>query len=170
MTVAPAAAYAPSPITMRGIIVAPDETVASTGDPGSQVAARCNLDIILNSAGINASEVPDRRSLANLHIWGDHCGTDEQKRDQLAACCQDQFENADEPWHHHVIPNGTLHNIPDDPDKRTCNLGFSKIRQRLGFAAKETLYQGIVETKGRLNTVRSRVTIQSAIRYNGTSR
>ena len=32
-----------------------------------------------------------------------------------------------------VIPNVEVHNIPDDPDKRTYNLSFSKIRQRLGF-------------------------------------
>jgi nucleoside-diphosphate-sugar epimerase len=46
-----------------------------------------------------------------------------------------------------VIPNVTVHNIPDDPDKRTYNLRFSKIRQRLGFIAKKAVHQGIVEIK-----------------------
>jgi nucleoside-diphosphate-sugar epimerase len=50
-----------------------------------------------------------------------------------------------------VIPNVTVHNIPDDPDKRTYNLGFGKIKQRLGFAAKKTVHQGIVEIKEALD-------------------
>jgi nucleoside-diphosphate-sugar epimerase len=29
-----------------------------------------------------------------------------------------------------VIPNVTVHDVPDDPDKRTYNLGFGKIKQR----------------------------------------
>ena len=49
-----------------------------------------------------------------------------------------------------VIPNVTVHNIPDDPDKRTYNLAFGKIKQRLGFAAKKTVQQGIVEIKEAL--------------------
>jgi nucleoside-diphosphate-sugar epimerase len=50
-----------------------------------------------------------------------------------------------------VIPNVTVHNIPDDPDKRTYNLGFGKIKQRLGFAARKTVHQGIVEIKEALD-------------------
>ena len=50
-----------------------------------------------------------------------------------------------------VIPNVTVHNIPDDPDKRTYNLAFGKIKQRLGFAAKKTIHQGIVEIKEALD-------------------
>ena len=50
-----------------------------------------------------------------------------------------------------VIPNVTVHNIPDDPDKRTYNLAFGKIKQRLGFAAKKTVHQGIVEIKEALD-------------------
>src|SRR5262245_40872474 len=50
-----------------------------------------------------------------------------------------------------VIPNVAVHNIPDDPDKRTYNLGFSKIKQRLGFAAKKTVHEGIVEIKEALD-------------------
>ena len=36
-----------------------------------------------------------------------------------------------------VIPNVTVHNIPDDPDKRSYNLAFGKIKQRLGFRCEE---------------------------------
>jgi nucleoside-diphosphate-sugar epimerase len=50
-----------------------------------------------------------------------------------------------------VIPNVTVHNIPDDPDKRTYNVAFAKIKQRLGFAAKKTVHQGIVEIKDALD-------------------
>jgi len=49
-----------------------------------------------------------------------------------------------------VIPNVEVHNIPDDPDKRTYNLSFSKIRQRLGFQAKTKVHEGIVEIKQAL--------------------
>ena len=50
-----------------------------------------------------------------------------------------------------VIPNVEVHNIPDDPDKRTYNLSFSKIRQRLGFQAKTKVHEGIVEIKQALD-------------------
>ena len=50
-----------------------------------------------------------------------------------------------------VIPNVTVHNIPDDPDKRTYNLAFGKIKQRLGFSAKKTVHQGVVEIKEALD-------------------
>ena len=49
-----------------------------------------------------------------------------------------------------VIPNVTVHNIPDDPDKRSYNLAFGKIKQRLGLAAEKTVHQGIVEIKEAL--------------------
>ncbi|MGA8610327.1 MAG: SDR family oxidoreductase, partial [Xanthobacteraceae bacterium] len=49
-----------------------------------------------------------------------------------------------------VIPNVEVHNIPDDPDKRTYNLSFSKIKQRLGFEAKTKVHEGIVEIKQAL--------------------
>ena len=38
-----------------------------------------------------------------------------------------------------------MHSIPDDPDKRSYNLAFEKIRQRLGFAVKTKVHEGIVE-------------------------
>jgi hypothetical protein len=50
-----------------------------------------------------------------------------------------------------VIPNVTVHNIPDDPDKRTYNLAFGKIKQQLGCVAKKTVHQGIVEIKEALD-------------------
>src|SRR5262249_43061835 len=50
-----------------------------------------------------------------------------------------------------VVPNVAVHYIPDDPDKRTYNLAFGKIKQKLGFAAKKTVHQGIVEIKNALD-------------------
>lgn len=49
-----------------------------------------------------------------------------------------------------VIPNVEVHDIPDDPDKRTYNLSFGKLKQRLGFAAKTKVHEGIVEIKQAL--------------------
>ena len=49
-----------------------------------------------------------------------------------------------------IIPNVKVHNIPDDPDKRTYNLCFDKIRQRLGFQARTKVHEGIVEIKQAL--------------------
>jgi nucleoside-diphosphate-sugar epimerase len=50
-----------------------------------------------------------------------------------------------------VIPNVSIHVIPDDPDKRTYNLSFGKIKQRLGFEAKVKVHEGIVEIKQALD-------------------
>jgi nucleoside-diphosphate-sugar epimerase len=50
-----------------------------------------------------------------------------------------------------VIPNVTVHRIPDDPDKRTYNLSFSKIKQRLGFEPTIRVHEGIVEIKQALD-------------------
>jgi nucleoside-diphosphate-sugar epimerase len=50
-----------------------------------------------------------------------------------------------------VIPNVKVHNIPDDPDKRTYNLAFGKIKRRLGFQAKTTVSQGVLEIKQALD-------------------
>jgi nucleoside-diphosphate-sugar epimerase len=49
-----------------------------------------------------------------------------------------------------VIPNVTIHNIPDDPDRRTYNLSFAKIKQMLGFEARTEVHEGIVEIKQAL--------------------
>lgn len=49
-----------------------------------------------------------------------------------------------------VIPNVEVHYIPDDPDKRTYNLCFDKVKQRLGFAAQRKIHEGIVEIKQAL--------------------
>jgi nucleoside-diphosphate-sugar epimerase len=49
-----------------------------------------------------------------------------------------------------VIPNVTIHRIPDDPDKRTYNLSFAKIKQRLGFEPTVRAHEGIVEIKQAL--------------------
>jgi nucleoside-diphosphate-sugar epimerase len=49
-----------------------------------------------------------------------------------------------------VIPHVAVHRIPDDPDKRTYNLSFAKIKQRLGFEPSIRVHEGIVEIKQAL--------------------
>lgn len=49
-----------------------------------------------------------------------------------------------------VIPNITLHTIPDDVDKRTYNVSFDKIRTVLGFEPEIRAHEGIVEIKQAL--------------------
>jgi nucleoside-diphosphate-sugar epimerase len=44
-----------------------------------------------------------------------------------------------------VIPNAKVHNLRDDFEKRTYNLAFGKIKQRLGFEAKTKVQEGIIE-------------------------
>jgi nucleoside-diphosphate-sugar epimerase len=50
-----------------------------------------------------------------------------------------------------VIPNVKVHLIPDDPDKRSYNLAFGKIKRVLGFSAKTRVHEGIVEIKQALD-------------------
>jgi nucleoside-diphosphate-sugar epimerase len=49
-----------------------------------------------------------------------------------------------------VIPNVTIHRIPDDPDKRSYNLSFEKIRETLNFQPSRRIHEGIVEIKQAL--------------------
>jgi nucleoside-diphosphate-sugar epimerase len=49
-----------------------------------------------------------------------------------------------------VIPNVTIHTIPDDADKRTYNLNFEKIKRVLGFEAGIQIHEGVVEIKQAL--------------------
>jgi nucleoside-diphosphate-sugar epimerase len=49
------------------------------------------------------------------------------------------------------IPDVVVHNIPDDPDKRTYNLAFEKIRSKLGFAPTRSVLDGIVEIRQALD-------------------
>jgi nucleoside-diphosphate-sugar epimerase len=49
-----------------------------------------------------------------------------------------------------VVPNTAVHMIPDDPDKRTYNVSFAKIRQHLGFEPAVRVHEGIVEIKQAL--------------------
>jgi nucleoside-diphosphate-sugar epimerase len=49
-----------------------------------------------------------------------------------------------------VIPNVTIHVIPDNPDVRTYNLSFKKITEVLGFQTKVQIHEGIVEIKQAL--------------------
>lgn len=49
-----------------------------------------------------------------------------------------------------VIPNVQIHTIPDDPDKRTYNLSFDKIKNVLGFEASRQIHEGVVEIKQAL--------------------
>jgi nucleoside-diphosphate-sugar epimerase len=67
-------------------------------------------------------------------------GSDDQNYQvhQLARCVVD------------VIPNVTIHRIPDDADKRTYNLSFAKIRDELGFKPSRRVHEGIVEIKQAL--------------------
>jgi nucleoside-diphosphate-sugar epimerase len=49
-----------------------------------------------------------------------------------------------------VIPNVKIHVIPDDPDKRTYNLNFDKIKKVLGYEISVQIHEGIVEIKQAL--------------------
>ena len=49
-----------------------------------------------------------------------------------------------------VIPNVTVHQIPDDADKRTYNVSFAKIKERLSFEPTIRAHEGIVEIKQAL--------------------
>lgn len=49
-----------------------------------------------------------------------------------------------------VIPNVKVHVIPDDPDKRTYNVSFEKIRKTVGYSTKIQVHEGIVEIKQAL--------------------
>ncbi len=50
-----------------------------------------------------------------------------------------------------VIPNVKVHVIPDDPDKRTYNLSFAKLKRVLEFTAKTRVHEGVVEIKQALD-------------------
>jgi len=55
-----------------------------------------------------------------------------------------------------VVPNVKVHVIPDDPDKRTYNISFSKIERVLGYKALVPVREGIAEImealeKGKLD-------------------
>jgi nucleoside-diphosphate-sugar epimerase len=67
-------------------------------------------------------------------------GSDDQNYQvhQLARCVVD------------VIPNVTIHRIPDDADKRTYNLSFAKIKDVLGFKPARRAHEGVVEIKQAL--------------------
>ncbi|MDQ5935971.1 MAG: family oxidoreductase [Cyanobacteriota bacterium erpe_2018_sw_21hr_WHONDRS-SW48-000092_B_bin.40] len=49
-----------------------------------------------------------------------------------------------------VIPNVTVHRIPDDTDKRSYNVSFTKIRDQLGFISQTRVHEGVVEIKQAL--------------------
>jgi nucleoside-diphosphate-sugar epimerase len=49
-----------------------------------------------------------------------------------------------------VIPNVQIHYIPDDPDKRTYNLNFEKIKNVLGYTTSVQVHEGVVEIKQAL--------------------
>lgn len=49
-----------------------------------------------------------------------------------------------------VVPNTMVHMIPDDPDRRTYNVSFAKIKQHLGFEPAIRVHEGIVEIKQAL--------------------
>jgi nucleoside-diphosphate-sugar epimerase len=49
-----------------------------------------------------------------------------------------------------IIPNVTIHTIPDDVDKRSYNVSFDKIRSVLGYEPEIRAHEGIVEIKQAL--------------------
>jgi nucleoside-diphosphate-sugar epimerase len=49
-----------------------------------------------------------------------------------------------------IIPNVTIHTIPDDADRRTYNLNFEKIKRVLGFEVSVQIHEGVVEIKQAL--------------------
>jgi nucleoside-diphosphate-sugar epimerase len=49
-----------------------------------------------------------------------------------------------------VIPNVTIHRIPDNPDVRDYNLSFKKIADLLGFQPAVQIHEGVVEIKQAL--------------------
>jgi nucleoside-diphosphate-sugar epimerase len=51
-----------------------------------------------------------------------------------------------------VVPNVTVHKIPDDPDRRSYHLAFDKIKSVLGFQHTVQVHEGIVEVKQALES------------------
>lgn len=49
-----------------------------------------------------------------------------------------------------VIPNVTIHRIPDNPDTRDYNVSFSKVKDVLGYEPAIGIHEGIVEIKQAL--------------------
>ena len=49
-----------------------------------------------------------------------------------------------------AVPHTDVVVVPDDPDKRSYRVDFSKIRERLGFQVQTSPYEGIVEIKQAL--------------------
>jgi nucleoside-diphosphate-sugar epimerase len=49
-----------------------------------------------------------------------------------------------------VIPNVTIHRIPDNPDMRDYNLSFRKLKDALGYEPGIQIHEGIVEIKQAL--------------------
>ena len=49
-----------------------------------------------------------------------------------------------------IIPHVTVHRIPDDRDKRSYKLSFSKIREVLKFDPSRRVHEGVVEIKQAL--------------------
>ncbi len=50
-----------------------------------------------------------------------------------------------------VIPNATIHRIPDDADNRSYNLNFDKISNTLGYKTEFNINDGIIEIKNALD-------------------
>ena len=50
-----------------------------------------------------------------------------------------------------IVPNVSVHTIPDDPDRRTYSLSFAKFHQRFRFHAETRVHEGIVEIKQALD-------------------
>lgn len=60
-----------------------------------------------------------------------------------------------------VVPHTDLDVVPDDADKRSYNVSFDKITEKLGFKVEKSPYEGIVEVKQALERGRIHDTIQT---------
>ena len=49
-----------------------------------------------------------------------------------------------------VVPHTEVEVVPDDPDRRTYLVDFSKVKSALDFKVRKTPYEGIVEIKQAL--------------------
>ena len=60
-----------------------------------------------------------------------------------------------------VVPHTNLEFVPDDPDKRSYNVDFTKIAKVLGYRVDKTPYEGIVEIKQALERGKIEDTIRT---------
>jgi nucleoside-diphosphate-sugar epimerase len=79
-----------------------------------------------------------KKELVDKEIFNVGCSSMNFQIKQLAQFIVDQ------------IPNVEIHSIPDNPDTRTYNLSFDKIKQVLGFTVKYSVEDGVKEIRKAL--------------------